>query len=302
MPDKTIAVVLAGGTRRFSFREFYYQLEDLIAYKEWYFRIGYKSLKRIKSKGGIGGEARPMVEYILRTLKSIDCIDRILVIGPEKEMREKLDPELLSDESKIKLVQQKNSFGQNVKTGYDLAGQKHVLFVTADSPTTREEDIIEFIGICREIYNDYDLIYPLVKESLLKAYERLFPRPFFKMIPDTIIPDDYIQPEDLREDGRAGFRNTSMTCANLENFPIERIDEAYRLRKVYRKSSRQRLKEIFGKNLFRRYMRGLKMSEVEKMFYDYQHLKTKLVGLSGAGSSLDMDSTRDEKQMNDLQF
>ena len=301
-PDKNTAVVLAGGNRGFSFREFYHQLEDFIAYREWYFRIGFKSLKRIRRKGRSDSDARPMVEYILRTLQKIDCIDRVLVVGPEAEMREKLDPELIAAGSKIELVQQKDSFGQNVKTGYDLAGQQHVLFVTADSPTTRAKDIMEFVEICRSLHDQYDLIYPLVKESLLKVYYRLFPRPVFKMMPDTIIPENYIQPWDLREDGRVGFRITSMACVNLENFPVERIDEAYRLRKVYRKSSRVRLKEIFGKNLFRRYLRGMRMSEVEKMVMDYEQLKIKLVGLSGAGSSLDMDSTRDEKKMTDLQF
>ncbi len=300
--ERIVAVVLAGGIKRFSLQEFYYQLEDLIAYGEWYFRIGYKSLRRIKRKGGIAGEARPLVEYILHTLNKIDKIEQILVIGPLKEMKEKLDPDLFGDDSKITLVQQKDSFGQNVKEGYDLAGEKHVLYVTSDSPTTRAEDVCEFIELSRELCPDYDVIYPLVKESLLKTYERLFPRPFFKMIPDTIVPSDYITDEDLREDGRVGFRNTSMACANLENFPVERIDEAYRLRKVYRKSSRTRLKEIFGKKLFRRYLQGMKMSEIEQMFFEYQKLKIKVVGLSGAGASLDLDSTRDERKMNDLTF
>ena len=300
--ERIVAVVLAGGIKRFSLREFYYQLEDFVAYGEWYFRIGYKSLRRIKRRGGIAGEARPLVEYILRTLLKVDGIDHILVIGPLKEMKEKLDPALFGGESKIKLVQQKDSFGQNVRAGYDLAGEEHVLYVTSDSPTTRPEDVSEFIELSRKLCQDYDLIYPLVKESLLKIYQRLFPRPFFKVIPDTILPPDYVTSEDLREDGRVGFRNTSMACANLKNFPVKRIDEAYRLRKVYRKSSRTRLKEIFGKKLFRRYLQGLKMSEIEEMFYDYEKLKIKIVGLSGAGTSLDLDSTRDEKKMHDLTF
>ena len=300
--DKIIAVVLGGGNKRFSFREFYHQLEDLIAYREWYFRIGYKSLKRIKKKGGISGEARPMVEYILHTLQRVESIDLILVIGPEKEMQDKLNPNLLSPNSKIRLVEQRGSFGQNVKLGYDLAGEKHVLFVTSDSPTTRAEDVYEFVELCRQLYHDYDLIYPLVKESLLRKYHRLFPRPFFKMIPDTIVPETYVDANDIREDGRVGFRITSMAFADLGRLPVERIDEAYQLRKVYRKSSRARLKEIFGKKLIRRYLQGLKMSDIEKMFFDYENLKMKMVGLSGAGTSLDLDSSRDEKKMNDLDF
>lgn len=297
---KIVAVVLAGGVKKFSFREFYHQLEDLFTYREWYFRRGYKSLKRIKVKRGVTGKPRPMVEYILSTLRNTECIDKIIVVGPEKEIRGKIDPDLLSEGTNIELVQQKESYGHNVKEGYDRAGEKFVLFVTSDSPTTRKGDVSEFIEICRELYNEYDLIYPLVKESLLKKYYKLFPRPFFRMIPDTIYPTDYIDEEDVREDGGSGFRITSMTFANLKSFPVERIDEAYNLRKLYRKSSRDRLKGIFGKNLIRRYRQGLKMSEIEKMFFNYEGLKLKIVGLKGAGTSLDIDSTRDEKKFHNL--
>jgi len=299
---KIVAVVLAGGVKKFSFREFYHQLEDLFSYREWYFRRGYKSLKRIKVSRGAAGQPRPMVEYILNTLRNTECIDKILVVGPEKEIREKIDPHLLSEGNNIEIIQQKESYGQNVKEGYDHAGEKFVLFVTSDSPTTEEKDVSEFIEICRELHNEYDLIYPLVKESLLKKYYRLFPRPFFRMIPDNIFPPDYIDKEDVQEDGRAGFRITSMAFANLEGFPAEKIDEAYNLRKFYRKSSRDRLKQIFGKNLLRRYRQGLKMSEIEEMFFNYEGLTIKMVGLRGAGTSLDIDSTRDEKKIHDLRL
>lgn len=298
--EKIVAVVLAGGNKRFSLREFLYQLEDLITYHEWYFRLGYKSLKRINIKGSNLIGPRPMVEYILHTLRGLESIERILVVGPEKEMREKLDPQLLEKDWRIQLVDQRDSFGQNVKLGYDLAGHNHALFVTSDSPTTREADVVEFIGLCRGLHQEYDLIYPLVKESVLKQYHRFFPRPFFKMVPDTIIPPNYIEPEDPREDGRVGFRITSMAFANLKGFPVKRIDEAYDLRKFYRPSSRKKLKEIFGKKLIRRYRQGFKMSDIEAMFHEYEGIRMKIVGLSGAGTSLDLDSSRDERQMHDL--
>ena len=298
--EKIVAVVLAGGIKQFSFGEFWHQLEDLFSYREWYFRRGYKSLKEIKATRGVGGKPKPMVEYILNTLKNTKEIDRVIVVGPEKEMREKIDPNLLSVDSNIEFIQQKESFGRNVKAGYNHAGEKYVLFVTSDSPTTREDDVSEFIGICRELSNKYEWIYPLVKESLLKRYYRLFPRPYFRMAPDNIFPDDYIDEEEVREDGRVGFRITSMAFANLENLPAERIDEAYNLRKLYRRSSRDKLKTIFGEKLIRRYRQGLKMSELEKMVSDYEGLRLKFVGLSGPGTSLDLDSRRDEKKFNKL--
>jgi CTP:molybdopterin cytidylyltransferase MocA len=298
--DRLVAVVLAGGAKRFSLREFYHQLEDFFFYREWYFRKGYKALKRVKLKRGRYLRAKPMVEYILNTLIQIDDIKEILVVGPKEEMEQKLDPALLTKDSHIRLVQQKDSFGQNVKEGYNQAGEKHVLFVTADSPTTRKEDVIEFINTCRALHDDYRFIYPLVKEALLKKYQKFFPRPYFKMIPDNIYPPGYIRQSDYRHDGRVGFRITSMAFGNLENFPVERLDESYDLRKLVRKSNRDKLKEIFGKNLIRRYRKGLRMSEIEKMFADYEKVSIKLVGISGVGTSLDIDSTRDEEQFSHL--
>ena len=300
--EKTVAVVLAGGSKKFSFKELWHQLEDLFTYKEWYFRRGYKSLKKIKATRGVDGKAKPMVEYILNTLRNTEEIGKIIVVGPEKEMREKIDPEFLSGDSNIMLIDQKESFGNNVKEGYDHAGEKFVLFVTSDSPTTREKDVSEFIGICQELSDEYDWICPIVKESLLKRYYRLFPRPVFKMVPDNIFPDDYIDEEEVREDGRVGFRITSMAFVNLENLPSERIDEAYNTRKLYRKSSRDNVKKILGKKVIKRYRQGMKMSELEKMLSDYEGLSLKFVGLSGAGTSLDLDSRRDEKKFSKLRL
>ena len=78
--EKTVAVVLAGGVKKFSLKEFWHQLEDLVTYREWYFRRGYKSLRKIRG-GRRGGTPRPMVEYILNTLRRTREIGRIVVVG-----------------------------------------------------------------------------------------------------------------------------------------------------------------------------------------------------------------------------
>ena len=44
----------------------------------------------------------------------------------------------------------------------------------------------------------------------------------------------------------------------------------------------------------------LEMSDLEKMVFDYEGLRLKMVGLKGPGTSLDIDSTRDEKKFNRL--
>lgn len=86
-----------------------------------------------------------------------------------------------------------------------------------------------------------------------------------------------------------------MAFVNLQHVSVERIDEAYNLRKFYRQSSRTKLKKIFGNNLLSIYRRGLKMSEIEKMISDYEGLSMKIVGLSRPGTALDIDSTRDKR-------
>lgn len=297
--DDITAVVLAGGNKRFSFKEFYRQLGDLIVYREWYFRKGYKSLKRIKRNIDGNKMPRPMIEYILYTLKDLEKISNILVVGPEKEISEKVNPHLLEND-KVKIIQQKESFGKNVKEGYAQAQKEYVLLVTSDSPTTTKRDVYEFLKICESLDNRYDIVYPIVKESLLKKYMNLFPRPCFKIIPDTIFPDDYIKIEDLREDGRVGIRITSMTFANLEGVTAEKIDGAYNARKLLRKSSRELIKRELGENIIKKYGAGLKLSELQEAFFDYCGKTVRFVGLNGAGTSLDIDSRRDEKGINGL--
>ncbi len=296
--DNLSAVVLAGGVKRFSLREFYHQLEDIWSYHEWYFRRGFKALKRIKLKGM--QKPRPMVEYIMGTLDRIESIDDIVVVGPEKEMREKLDPNLLESSGKIRLMQQRGSYGDNVMAGYEASSRDYVLFLTADSPTTKEEAISEFISICRKLENRYDTVYPIVKESLLMKYFKHFPRPCFRMKPDSIIPHDYLISTDFRDDGRVGFRITSMTYANLQHASAELVNEAYNVRKFYRRSSRKTLRKLLGDDIIKRYRNGFLMSELEQMYLDFTGLSLKFVGLNSAGASLDIDSTRDKKSINNL--
>ena len=42
------------------------------------------------------------------------------------------------------------------------------------------------------------------------------------------------------------------------------------------------------------------MSDIEKMISDYEGIRIKFVGLSGAETSLDLDSWRDEKEFSNL--
>jgi len=242
-----------------------------------------------------------MVEYILHALRNVESIDDILVVGPEKETEKKVNPILLEDD-KIKVIQQTDSYGGNVQEGYKKAGKKYVLYVTADSPTTRKEDVIEFLDVCEKLYGQYDIIYPMVKESLHKKHKKLPRILYFRMIPDNMIPSNYIEKSDIDEKGWVGFKATSMAFVKLEGVSKDKIDEAYKLRKFYLPATWKKLREIFGKGSVKKYFQGppYKMSEIEKMFCDYEKRTMKIVGLSGAGTSLDVDGTSDEKWINNI--
>jgi len=306
LEDKITAVVLAGGKKKFPFKEIYYQLEHLWYYREWSygesnFMRGYKSLKPTRRKIDGVEKQKPMVEYILNTLSKVESIDNILVVGPKKEIKEKVDPELLEND-KIQIVQQTESYGGNVKKGYELTGKEYVLYVVADSPTTRENDVIEFLDICEKLYGQYDIIYPMVKESLHRKHKKLPRKLYFRMMPDNMIPSNYIEKSEIDEKGWVGFKATSMAFVRLEGVPRDRIDEAYKLRKFYLPSTWRGLRRIFGKGIIKKYWKGLyKMSEIEKMFLDYEGKTIKIVGLRGAGTSLDFDGTSDNGMIKNLQ-
>ncbi len=140
----------------------------------------------------------------------------------------------------------------------------------------------EFVGLCRELYQDYDVIYPLVKESVLKKYHRFFPRPFFRMIPDTILPADYIKPEDFREDGRVGFRITSMNCEFVRSSVIDR--RSYNLRKFYRKSLTRKAEGNIRQKLDPAISTGPKHVGYRNDVHELRQA-LKMVALSGAGNS-----------------
>ncbi len=285
------AVVLAGGRRKILFRELFHQIEDLLCYGEWYFQRGYKSLRRILLRGS--PIARPMLEYTLDTLMAVERIEKIIIVGPQKEINERLH--IGHPDSRVEVIGQEGSFGKNALAGYRHSGKKHVLFSTSDTPTTTPDDIEEFLSICSELGDRYDMVYPVVKKSYLDRYMSAFPRKCFYMVPDSIYPPDYIDESDLKRNNRAGFRISSLAYADLSECSARTIDNAFDSRKLLSRRSRKMLKSILGSGIIKRYSEGFLMSEIEEIVKRETGVSTKFVGLRSAGTSLDIDSSRDER-------
>ncbi|MAG08494.1 hypothetical protein CMO89_03405 [Candidatus Woesearchaeota archaeon] len=299
--QKESAVILAGGDKRFSLKEFFYQIGDLFRYKELHFRLGYKVLKGIK--GNIDGkvEERPMFEHILSELQKVERIGKIILVAPKEAMGEDLERRISSQYDKCEIVDQADSFGGNVKKPYEEDPNRgHVLYLTADSPTTKKADIEEFLSICDKLRDKYGLIYPIVSKGRLVKSGKLLRRICFEVNPSGIFPEDYFDNEDSDKNGRVGMRITSMAYVDLKGIQVEQIDEAHNIRRLLRRSSRVTLKKIFGKNKIKRYKQGISISEIEDCVGDYEKIPTKVVGLNGAGCSLDVDSPRDKREIERL--
>jgi len=338
--NKVNAVVLAGGKKRISIKEFYNQVIDSFTYGEWYIRRGYKCLKRLKPKRNgytpenfrqwaawqayrltqyVGYQAkrimgripeetlpRPMVEYSLDSLLSAESIDNIFVVGPRNAIEENILEKYLEN-PKVHIVQQGNSFGANVKLGQGAAGKGHCLFLTADSPTTTSNDIDECVQKGMSVMEncspgEYGAVYPVVKKSILEATKRFGARKYFWMIPDTLVCDDYLNSEDFDSSDRVGFRITSMGFADVSTVPEEQISLAYSARKLLTPRALKAISGFFSWDVLSKYRnRQLAMSYIEENLcrkaFGYN---VKLIGLSGAGTSFDVDSVQDVKNIEDI--
>ncbi|PKK85451.1 MAG: hypothetical protein CVT48_05330 [Thermoplasmata archaeon HGW-Thermoplasmata-1] len=305
--EKYTVVLLAGGNRRFSFREFLRQLEDFFYYHELYFKIGFKALKRFRKKSGGTPVVKHLFEFPLGALQDCDRIGRIIIVGPKKEILDKAGTRLFSDYPKAELIDQGGSFGENVMRGYRAAGKRHVLFAACDTPYVTSEAYCEFLDICESDGLKKDEYGAVVGRNRLGPYEGVLRRPYLKILPKGILPADYFKISEYTfRKGREGIRLANMALLDLQGFTTETVDTVYRLRKPVSKSVRQRIKKIVGRKMFRQYHRGITSERIMQIFHDFIRdmlgidKSFQMVGLSSAAVTFDVDSRYDEKRLQEL--
>ncbi len=101
---------------------------------------------------------RMMLEYVLDALASADGVERIVVVGPKKELEEKLqDRDLIITQSAATLV-------DNVLVGAGvLPHDRKILIVTSDIPLLTGEIVDDFINQCCE--EEADFYYPAIEKT-----------------------------------------------------------------------------------------------------------------------------------------
>ncbi len=191
---------------------------------------------------------RPMVEYVLQAVQEARTIDRVAMIGPASELREKLD--LQADF----YVEGGNSLLHNMRRGAEeLGSQGPIFIITSDIPLITSEAIDDFVEKAQA--RPAEVYYSLVNQ---KACEKTFPgmeRTYVRLKEGTF---------------------TGGNMAMIESDIIINCSEDMSKFFDYRKSV-LRLGRLLGPNILMRFALGrLKMAQIEKRV-------RKTTGYDGAG-------------------
>ncbi|SDK86173.1 nucleotidyltransferase family protein [Natronincola ferrireducens] len=105
----------------------------------------------------------PMIQYIIKALRTSDFIDTILVIGNIDTLQERIDKDVDI------LVQQEASMMDNLlkALGY-FKGEEEILIVTCDIPLINRDVVDNFIHTALAL--KVDIAYPIVEKSLCQKF------------------------------------------------------------------------------------------------------------------------------------
>ena len=119
----------------------------------------------VSNKAFIKLHNKPIIAYILDALHQASSIDRIMVVGPQKELEE-----MKQDRSFFEVVTERGSMLENLAAGFELTDtEKPCLVVTGDIPLINAAAIEQFLGRCTP--HEHDLYYPvLTREACLKRF------------------------------------------------------------------------------------------------------------------------------------
>ena len=286
-------IVLAGGRKNIRWNDIKTFFTDMNRYHEHYLPSKkYKTLRLMP--GTINGEFGqfPIILYLLHTLTKAPSVGNIIVIGPKAELEESLKQANFPT-TRFKVIQQGDSFGENMMLAYNESGAKgHVLAVMGDSPLTTSRSIEHFVKLSSN-FLDYDNILPVVKAAVLDKYARFMPRPYLRLLPDGLEPASYCQPDDMDKRGRIGVRLTSLAMCNLEGMTADKINHLRSLRKLLRPATQKLIRQDLGSSVLIQYRRGIPFSWVCKKFEQLYGKSIITVGLPDAGTAIDVDSSTD---------
>jgi len=113
----------------------------------------------VSNKAFIMINNRPLLSYILQALEEAPSVDRIVAMGPQKDL------EILRQEGyNIEILPEQESMLDNVAAGLEALDQDRLsLVVTSDIPLLTAKVVEEFIRLCAPF--EHDFYYPILSRE-----------------------------------------------------------------------------------------------------------------------------------------
>ncbi|WP_027339784.1 nucleotidyltransferase family protein [Halonatronum saccharophilum] len=100
---------------------------------------------------------RPMIEYVIESLRGTPLIDRIIVVGPGE----------LNVEGVNQVITAKGDLVSNIELGLKASLSPYTLIISSDIPLITPEAIESFLVECEE--DKAAFYYPIVRKEVLEA-------------------------------------------------------------------------------------------------------------------------------------
>jgi hypothetical protein len=289
-------------------------------YGEKFIETGYRPLREFETTIDGQKKSMPVIQFILEKLFASPIIDDIIIVGHQMLLEQRLGsfisqfekPCLLLNQNtrlssdiiqRFKIKKRKvryNSIGGNMIKGYAASKacrkNRHALFVASDSPLTTRPFIEKFLNIALEHLDQAAIILPAI---LIDAHRDRLGRPPLKLLNDS----EYQLPGLKDDNGRQGFRLSSLLFTNPHLFDMNTANTAYTLRKALNPNAQIKLFKITRKlgypNVYSKYFarKDLSIKEVENITSAFFKGRLKLIPMIGEESTYDYDGTDLEYQM-----
>ena len=132
--------------------------------------IDYKAIIKIDGK--------PMVNYVVEALAESDYVNNIYIVG-EKDKLNKTG--FSRGKEKIKFVDDKSSFVDNLVEGGNASQSDKILFSTSDIPLITSKDVSDFIRECSHRKNDHFYLAYYPKEDYEKKFSGIKSSKFYQL-------------------------------------------------------------------------------------------------------------------------
>jgi hypothetical protein len=289
-------------------------------YGEKFIETGYRPLREFEAVIDGKKENKPLIQYTLEKLFASDYIDEIVIVGHRMLLEQRLGNFIkgfqkpcciINQNSKIPLdiinrfniINRKvkyNTIAGNLIKGYAAStaskDKKHALFVASDSPLTTTAFIERFLQTVQKDADPLAIAFPAI---LINIRKDKLERPPLKLLNDT----EYQLPGEKDNNGRQGFRLSSLMYANPHLFDINTANTAYSLRKTLNPNAQLRLFRITRNlgypNVYSKYFirKNLSVKEVENITSAFFNGRLKLIPMIGEESTYDYDGTDFEYRM-----